>query len=200
MLKSLSGTFITGLITILPVALTIYLLYWLAISAETILGDVIKLVLPKHLYWPGMGVVAGVIVIFVIGLLMHAYVVQRLFSRGEQVLYHLPLIKSIYRAFRDFLNFFSPEQKKEFDQVVSVALGNGMTVVGFVTQPREERLPAELQQKGCVLVYIPMSYMIGGFTVLMPSEVVKPLDMPMDEAMRFTLTAGITGKNDANRR
>lgn len=196
MLKSLSGTFITGLITILPVTLTIYLFYWLAISAETILGNMIKWVLPNHLYWPGMGVIAGLVVVFFTGLLMHAYVVQRLFSRGEQVLYHLPLIKSIYRAIRDFFNFFSPKQEKEFDQVVSVALGNGMTVLGFVTQAREERLPPGLRRSGCILVYIPMSYMIGGFTVLIPRSDIVALDMSMDEAMRFTLTAGITGKSD----
>ena len=113
MFKSLSGTFITGLITLLPVALTVYLLYWLAITAETLLGNMIKWALPQHLYWPGMGVVAGVIVVFAVGLLMHAYVVQRLFSRGEEVLFHLPLIKSVYRAMRDFFDFFSSKKKQE---------------------------------------------------------------------------------------
>ena len=95
MLKSISKTLLTGFVTILPVVLTLYLFYWLAVSAESVLGRLIQLMLPNHLYWPGMGVVAGLAVVFAVGLLMHAYVVQRLFAKGEQVLYHLPLIKTI---------------------------------------------------------------------------------------------------------
>ena len=102
MMKSLSKTFLTGLITILPVFLTAYLLYWLAVSAESWLGNPIRMALPAHWYWPGMGLVAGLGVVFVVGLLMHAYVVQRLFAMAEEMLYHVPLIKSVYRAIRDF--------------------------------------------------------------------------------------------------
>ena len=47
-----------------------------------------------------------------------------------------------------------------------------------------------------VLVYLPMSYMVGGYTVLIPRSELRPLKMSMEEAMRFVLTAGITGKND----
>ena len=111
MVKSMSKTFLTGLITILPVALTLYLLYWLVVSAETALGNVIRLVLPEDLYWPGMGTIAGLLVVFLVGVLMHAYVVQRLFAWGEQVLYHVPVIKIVYRSIRDFLDYFSPSQK-----------------------------------------------------------------------------------------
>jgi uncharacterized membrane protein len=193
MLKSLGRTLLTGLITILPVVLTLYLLYWLAVSAETVLGKMIRLVLPEGMYWPGMGVIAGVAVTLVVGLLMHAYVVQRVFDKGEQLLYRVPLIKSVYRAMRDLFGFFLPTRKKEFEQVVSVSLANGMQVIGFVTQAVPERMPADFRSEGGVLVYVPMSYMIGGFTVLMPRSAVRPLHMNMEEAMRFVLTAGITG-------
>ncbi|MDH5470579.1 MAG: hypothetical protein OEX75_08300, partial [Gammaproteobacteria bacterium] len=46
-----------------------------------------------------------------------------------------------------------------------------------------------------VLVYLPLSYMIGGYAVLMPRSAIRPVDMSMEEAMRFTLTAGVTGGN-----
>ena len=194
MLKSMSKTFFTGLITILPIVLTLYLLYWLVVSAETALGNTIRLLLPEDLYWPGMGTIAGLLVVFLVGLLMHAYVVQRLFAWGEQVLYHVPVIKTVYRSIRDFLNYFSPARKDEFQQVVSVSIGDtGMQVIGFVTQAAPERLPEGFRGEGSVLVYIPLSYMIGGYAVLMPRSAVRPLDMSMEEAMRFTLTAGVTG-------
>ena len=194
MLKSISKTLLTGFITLLPVVLTLYLLYWLAVSTESVLGRLIQLMLPQQLYWPGMGVIAGLAVVFAVGLLMHAYVVQRLFAKGEQILYHLPLIKSVYRAIRDFFEYFSPAREKEFEQVVAVTFGDtGMQVIGFVTQALPENMPQDFREKDSVLVYLPLSYMIGGYAVLVPCSAVRPLDMNMEEAMRFTLTAGVTG-------
>lgn len=193
MFKSISKTFLTGLITILPIVLTVYLLYWLVVSTETALGSVLRLVLPEEMYRPGMGSVAGLLLIFFIGLLMHAYVVRRLFAWGEQILYRLPIIKSLYRSIRDFFDYFSPD-KREFKQVVSVSFGEtGMEVIGFVTQSVTERLPEDFRGDDNILVYLPLSYMIGGYAVLMPRSAVRPLAMSMEEAMRFTLTAGVTG-------
>ena len=196
MLKSISKTFLTGLITILPVVLTLYLLYWMVVSAETALGGAIRLVLPEDLYWPGMGTIAGLLVVFLVGVLMHAYVVQRLFAWAEEVLYHVPVIKTVYRSIRDFFDYFSPARKDEFQQVVAVSIGEtGMQVIGFVTQAAPERMPEGFRGDDSVLVYMPLSYMIGGYVVLMPRSAVRPLDMSMEEAMRFTLTAGVTGTN-----
>jgi uncharacterized membrane protein len=196
-MKFFGRNILTGLVTILPVVLTLYLLYWLAISAETALGGLIRLILPDVLYWPGMGVIAGMGVIFLIGLLMHAYFVQRLFSIAEQVLYKMPLVRSIYGAISDFFNYFSPRKQRDFEQVVAVTMGEtDLETIGFVTQADPDQLPAGIQQEGeeqRVLVYLPMSYMIGGYAVLVPLSRVRPLSMSMEEAMRFTLTAGVTG-------
>lgn len=194
MLKFIGKNIITGLIAMLPVVLTLYLLYWLAISAESVLGDLIRIWLPDTAYRPGMGVFAGMLAAFVVGLLMHAYIVKRLFEKGESLLYHTPLIKSIYPALRDFLNYFSPERRKDFDQVVAVTLGDtGIQVIGFVTQANQNLMPKDFRDEDSVLVYLPLSYMIGGYTALIPRSAVRPVDMNMEAAMRFTLTAGVTG-------
>jgi uncharacterized membrane protein len=198
MLKTISKTFFTGLITILPIVLTLYLLYWFVVSAESALGSVIRLVLPENFYWPGMGTIAGLGVVFLVGLLMNAYVVRLLFAWGEQILYHVPLVKSIYRSIRDFFNYFSPHKEKEFQQVVAVSIGDtGMQVIGFISQAIPERLPEGFRGEDNILVYLPLSYMIGGYAVLMPRSAVRPLDMSMEEAMRFTLSAGVTGTTGA---
>ena len=194
MLKFMSKHILTGLMTILPVVLTLYLFYWIALTVETMLGNMIRLWLPENLYWPGMGLLAGLLVTFSVGLLMHAYVAQVLFAMGEKILYHTPVIKSIYAAISDFLKYFSPSTKKEFDQVVAVTLGdNGIQVIGFVTQANPESLPEDLRAADSVLVYLPLSYMIGGYAVLVPRSAIRPVGMSMEEAMRFTLTAGVTG-------
>lgn len=193
-MKFIGRNILTGLVAILPVFLTLYLLYWFAVTAETALGKMIRVVLPDDLYWPGMGLAATLLAVFLLGLLMHAYVFRRLFARAEQLLYHMPLIKTVYSAIRDFFNYFSPTSKREFEQVVSVSIGDtGMQVIGFVTQAVSEQLPEDFRGEDSVLVYLPLSYMIGGYAVLMPRSAVRPLNMNMEEAMRFTLTAGVTG-------
>jgi uncharacterized membrane protein len=194
MFKTISKILLTGFVTLLPIVLTIYLLYWLAVSSEQVLGGALQFMLPDATYFPGLGMIAGLIVVFIVGLMMNAYMVRQLFSLGEQVLYRLPLIKTVYRAFRDFFDFFSPK-KEQFGQVVAVSF-NGIELVGFVTQENPQRLPESFRDRNSVLVYLPMSYMVGGYTVLIPRSELRPLKMSMEEAMRFVLTAGITGKND----
>lgn len=202
MMKTIGKYILTGLITMLPVILTLYLLYWLAVSAETLLGELI----PHELYLPGVGVATALLAAFTVGVLMHSQPVQRLFARGERIFYRLPLVKSVYSSIRDFLDYFSPARKKDFQQVVAVTLGDSdIRLIGFVTQASPSQLPEALQDTDSVLVYLPMSYMIGGYAVLVSRTAIQPLNISMEEAMRFVLTAGVTGMpardpSDARRR
>lgn len=193
MLKSISTTLLTGFITLVPIVLTAYLLYWLAISSEEVMGQALRWAAPEVDYFPGLGTIVGLFLMFVVGLLMKAVLVRQAFALGEGILYRLPIIKTIYRAIRDLFDFFSPK-KEGFGRVVIVNF-NGMEVIGFVTQEDRERLPEAFRDRDSVLVYLPMSYMIGGYTLLVPRKDIKPCKMSMDEAMRFVLTAGITGKD-----
>ena len=192
MFNYFSKTLITGFFTLLPVVLTIYLLYWIAIASEEVMGNALRYVLRDDFYFPGLGMLVGVVVIFIVGLMMNAYLVRKLFGFGEQILYRVPLVNSIYRAFRDLFDFLSPD-KESLGQVVAVTFNN-MELVGFVTQEDPIRMPPSFRDRGCVLVYLPMSYMIGGYTILVPRDELRPLKMTREEAMRFVLTAGITGK------
>lgn len=194
MLKSIGRYTLVGLITILPVALTLYLLLWLVVSTESLLANVVRSAMPEEWYLPGMGVATGLVLAFSVGLLMRTFLARRLLAWGERILYRLPLIKSVYLSLRDLMDYFSPDKKKEFEQVVAVTLGEtGMQLIGFVTQTGPDRLPEEFGRHDSVLVYFPMSYMIGGYAVLTPRSAVRPLNMSMEDAMRFILTAGMTG-------
>jgi uncharacterized membrane protein len=193
MFKSISKTLLTGFITLLPIVFTVYLLYWLAVSSEEVMGSALRWALPDATYFPGLGMFAGLVVVFIVGLMMKAILVRQLFSFGEQILFKLPLIKTVYRAMRDLFDFFSPK-KEGLGQVVAVTY-NGLEMIGFITQTDQQRLPESFREQDKVLVFLPMSYMIGGFTVFIAREHVRPLKMSMEEAMRFALTAGITGKD-----
>lgn len=192
-MKHLTRTFLTGLVTVLPVVATVYLLVWLAVTAESLLGGLMRLVLPQALYRPGLGVALGVVVVFLIGLAMRTWVARKVFAWAEGVLFRLPLVKSVYGALRDFFAFLTASKEQGLQQVVLVRLGDtDLRLVGFLTRSDLSDLPAGLGDPGRVAVYLPMSYQIGGYTVLAPREAVQPVAMPLEQAMRFALTAGLS--------
>jgi uncharacterized membrane protein len=181
-----------GLAAVLPVSLTLYLIYWLGTSIERVLRPAILWVVPESYYLPGMGLAAGLVLLFFIGLLVNAWIVQRLLHLGELLLEKIPLIKSIYGALRDFMSYFSAsEQRRDLKQVVMVTLGN-TRLLGFVTQERVRDLPGASLPEDVVAVYLPMSYQIGGYTLYVPRSALQPVDLSIEEAMRRVLTAGLS--------
>jgi uncharacterized membrane protein len=189
--RRLNKIILTGLIAVMPIAATFYLLVWLMTAAEDVLGGVLKFSLPEGWYWPGMGVAAGVVMIFLIGLVMENFFARKVVEKVESLIYRVPLIKSIYRAVRDFLTFLSQGKNRDPRQVVMVRVGQtDIKLVGFVTRNDLSLFGAGLDD-GRVAVYLPMSYQIGGYTALVPLSAVEPLDVPLEKAMQFVMTAGI---------
>ncbi len=188
-------TMVQGLLAMLPAVLTIYILFWLGSTAETFLGGIIQVVLPPGWYWPGMGLIAGLGVAFGVGLLLRGWLMRRTLAWGEALLNRIPLVKTVYGSVKDLTGFFSGEKDRQFGQVVTVEIQNGdvpMRLIGFVTRTDFAGLPAGLGGDDMVAVYLPMSYQIGGYTLIVPRRAVRPLAMSKQQAMRFTLTAGMS--------
>lgn len=195
-MKSLSKIFLSGLAAILPMAITMYILYWLGSGAEERLGGLIQLVVPQHYYWTGMGLIAGLLLVFAIGLLLNALVIRNLFVWSEEWLAKVPLVKTLYGSIRDLMKFVSNSKGKQMGQVVTVKIGEpDIMVLGFLTNGNISFIDKTLRPD-LVAVYLPLSYQIGGYTILVPRSAVKPAELPMNEAMRFAITAGmLTGEN-----
>jgi len=193
-LKHVTATFLRGLVTLLPVILTVYVLYWLAVTAEALLGRPLKLIVPDWMYRPGLGLLAGVVLVFVVGLVMELYVARRLWAMLERGLLRVPVVKSVYGAIKDFAGFISTSSKqRSMGQVVRVRIADDMHLVGFVTREDFTAMAPGLGGPGAIAVYLPMSYQIGGYTVLLPRRLVEPIDMSVEEALRFAVTAGMGG-------
>ena len=196
-MKSLSKIFLSGLAAILPMAITMYILYWLGSGAEERLGGLIQLVVPQQYYWTGMGLIAGLALVFAIGLLLNALVIRNLFVWSEEWLAKVPLVKTLYGSIRDLMKFVSGSKGKQMGQVVTVKIGEpDILVLGFLTNGNISFIDKTLRPD-LVAVYLPLSYQIGGHTILVPRSVVKPAKLPLNEAMRFAITAGmLTGWKD----
>ncbi len=196
-MKTLGNIFLKGLVATVPISLTVYIIYWLSTSIESLLGGVLKRFLPDEYYWPGLGVITGLLLIFVIGLLVNAWLIRHLFQYSEKLLLSTPLIKTIHGAIKDLMSFLSSSRNKNSGQKVVTAKFGQAQLIGFVTYQEAQKL---LKQDGpeLIAVYFPLSYQIGGYTLFLPPSKVTPLDMSAEDAMRLVLTAGLSTNNKEN--
>jgi uncharacterized membrane protein len=198
-MNALGKLFLKGLAVVIPVALTLAILWWMAAGAERLMGATLKLTLPEGWYVPGMGLVSGLVLITLIGLLSHVLIFQKLFNLGDAIFNRLPLVKTIYTAIKDFIGYLNPDKDNAMSKVVMVQLpGQSFQLIGFVTREQFDDLPFTPAAEDPVAVYIPKSYKIGGYTLFLPRSALTPLDIPFETAMRLVLTGGISQKREGN--
>lgn len=189
-MKTVGRLLAKGLFTILPIVLTVYFIYWLGVTTESLLSGPLKLWLPAEIYIPGMGLIAGFVVLIVVGLLVNAYVIRRVITFSESLILRIPVVKTVYSAVRDLTGLMKVGEKgNELQRVVMVQFGPGK-VIGFVTQ-ENATLPGLGTDDELVAVYMPMSYQIGGYTLYLPRDRIEPTDLTVEAAMRIVLTGGI---------
>ncbi|MFO7593580.1 MAG: DUF502 domain-containing protein [Pseudomonadota bacterium] len=191
-MRAVRGILLKGLAAVLPVGLTVYIVYWLGVSVERLFHPIITSTgISEEHYIPGMGVLTGFLLLFLVGLVVNAWIVRRMFQFGEDLLERIPLIKSVYGALRDFMDYFSTaDQRSELEQVVLVKIGEAR-LLGFLTAENLEDLPLSLSEDDNVAVYLPLSYQIGGYTIYIPRSNIEPVNMDFEYAMRHVLTAGL---------
>ena len=191
-MRKIWNTMLKGLVAILPIGLTVYLVYWLAVTAERVFSGTIKLLIPEGAYWPGLGLVTGLLVLYLIGLVVNAYFVSRVLRVSDRLFARIPVVKTIYLTIRDFMRFFpSSGQGSDLKRVVLVPFGPGK-VIGFVTAESSAALGLGGRAEA-VAVYLPMSYMVGGYTVFLPRELIEPTSLSVEAGMRIALMGGVQG-------
>ena len=184
----------SGLISFLPIAVTIYIVYAGVTIVENLLGRFIIRVLPEDYYIPGYGFLATLIIIFLLGLLLNNFVTAGILNRLQEKLTEIPLVKVVYSPLRDLMNLFSKGAGDgAMKKVVFVQFDDGKEILGLVTREYFSDLLAHNIEisPGKVAVYIPMSYGLGGYTVLVDKSQIKPADIPVEKAMSLALTAWI---------
>jgi len=188
--KQLYQYFIRGLITALPLGLTVYFFYVFLSWSEDVAMQLIRPFIGGF-YVPGMGLLLGIIGIFLLGFLVSQPTARKLLSWVELPFTNLPVVKSIYSSLKEFADYFSPQRSRSAQQTVVILRlpGSDIEVVGLVTRQRVDDLPAGFLQGDRVAVYLPMGYMIGGYTVFVPRDWVQPINVSVEEAMRASMFA-----------
>ncbi len=193
MLRKIRNALVRGLVVVLPIALTVWLLWWLGSSTEALLHQLIVVFLPAEYYRPGMGIAAALVLLIGAGVLVNAFIVRRMLAAWEALMERIPIVKSIYGAVRDFVQILpAGGGRSELKRVVLARIGEA-SAIGFVTRDDARDMAPGAGVEGQIAVYFPMSYQIGGYTLLLPRSRIEPLDIPIETAMRLVLTGGMSG-------
>jgi uncharacterized membrane protein len=182
--------FVNGIITIVPIGLVIYVIVQVFQFLDNLLGRFLRQEMKSYI--PGLGLLLSVILITCTGVLATNYVSRRVFDLADEILKKIPFVKSLYTIVKETIQSLVGE-KRSFSQVVSITLpGTSMKMIGFLTAEDAAALTDTFS--GYVAVYVPQSFQMAGITVLVPREDVEVLPVTAEEAMRFILSAGMTGR------
>ena len=179
--------FFRGLAAILPITGTIYLIFWLFTSIESISNSAIIRIFGPRISIPGLGILSFIAVIYFTGLLLGLVPFQRLLNKIQSPFRNIPLVKSIYSALEDLLHFFDKSKNgQDQGRVVRVKMGE-MYLMGLLTS-RNTKLKVESSEELCA-VYVPVSYQIGGYTIFVTRDKIEYSDMSVEELMKSAITA-----------
>lgn len=185
--------FVRGLITLAPLAITLAIVIWLFNFIEKVFSQIfIDIAGPKY-YIPGMGVLIAIILIFLVGMLMGNWMSKKIYGAFEKLLQKMPLVKTLYRSILDLMSFFKNDQTQTNGKVVMVNF-HGAKILGLVSREAFADLPNGIGKTGEVAVFLPMSYQIGGVTVIVPKSMIEPVQMTIEQGLRFAATAGMPGE------
>jgi uncharacterized membrane protein len=185
----LKGRFIAGLFVVIPIGITIFILKFLFNFTDGILGsyldNLFSILTGQELHFPGLGIITGLVVIYLAGLLATNVLGTQLLKLGDDLMSRIPLVKSIYSSSKQLTKVFR-EGKSSYRRAVFVEWPRaGVKAVGFVT--------AEVERNGerLVVVYVPtMPNPTSGFALFFREEDVVDSGMSVEEAVKFVVSGG----------
>lgn len=191
-MKKLLNYFFQGLLVVVPISVTLVVIYKIIIWVDGLLPFQIPVRLPGigEINIPGLGIITIVIGVTIFGYLAKFFVANPFFVLLERMLERTPLLKVIYSSVKDLIEAFVGE-KKRFNQPVLVTVSKepGIQRIGFVTQ-NDLTVMGLSDQK--LAVYLPFSYGFNGQLVIVPAENVEKINASGTEMMKFVISGGVT--------
>jgi uncharacterized membrane protein len=182
--------FITGLIVILPIAVTINVLVWLFWTLDGFLGWLFTLWYGQPT--PGVGLVAMLATILIAGALATNVLGRRIVGWFDRLVLRIPLARSIYSATKQLSDNILAQRGASFQRPVLVEWPRrGLYTVGFVTGETGGRVQEIAGQRVLNVFVISTPNPTSGFVMLVPSDQVHPLDMSVEDALKLVMSGGI---------
>ncbi|MBP7089037.1 MAG: DUF502 domain-containing protein [Candidatus Omnitrophica bacterium] len=185
--------FITGLAALIPLVITVYVIYGLFRFADGILGRIINKFLQQYLGYqiPGLGIAIALLIVFLLGSLIHLSR-MKLFRWLEKIFFRIPLVNKIYFPIKRIVDFlFFPPQKNFRSAVLIEYPRQGLYSLGFITNESSKIFEDKLKKK-LYNIYIPSTPSpLSGFVVIVEEKDIIFLNIGVDEAIKLVVSGGL---------
>lgn len=194
MRKKIAGLFkayfVTGLLVLLPLALTFWILTIIIQRLERLIGDPIQRYL--DIYIPGMGIILLICLILLVGIFAKNFIGKKLGKLGEKILNKIPLVRNVYTWIKDLINTIFRQGTSNFRGVVLVEYPRRDAYsLGFITGDARGEVQ-RICDKKLVYVFVPTTpNPTSGFFILFPEKDVTYMKMTVEEGMKMIISAGI---------
>jgi len=185
--QALRRYFVTGLATLFPVTVTVFLVWQIFKFADGQLGSLFRVQIP------GLGIIATLLTIFLVGVLSVHFFGRVLFQTVEIGLGRLPFVRKIYPAVKQLAQFLFSEEsgKAAFRRVVLVPYPRpGTYSIAFVTNETQTTATGKPQTLVTCLIPNPPSPFTGPI-IFVPKEDAVPLSMTVEQAVKLIVSGGV---------
>lgn len=190
MFRFLIRTFLKGASVLIPILVSVWVLYAVVRAVEQAARKMLS-ALGLEFYFPGLGVLLTLGLMLGFGLLMYPWLTRKIVDWLERQLRRIPIFKTVYSPLKDMMSMMSGDISEKLGKPVFVKLPNSdVETLGFITR-RPSDADSQLPD-GCLLVYVQMSYQLGGFTFIVPENTVRDSGLSVEEGIRWALTAGLS--------
>lgn len=199
MIAQIRKYFVAGLLTILPLALSVYILFILFKLVDNILGRYLNVYLKSILgfYVPGLGLILFITIIFLFGILsIHLFGAHLHLFLGR-ALARFPILRYIYPSVKKIFEFIFSDSSLGFKKVALVEYpSKGLWSIGFIANDGFTEAETKIGKK-FYNVYVPSSpNPTTGYFLIVPKDAVTILDIGVKEAMRLIMSGGLLNPAD----
>ena len=185
MFQQIKRHLIAGVLAIVPIALTFWILRFLFRILDSFTAPILRNI---GIEIPGLGIILTLLFIFLLGLLITNVLGRTIFNWGEKVLNKLPLVNTIYNAVKQITNAFSGKSMKDFKQVIFIQYPRkGLWTMCFVTNQSKNESGDEFYHVFVPTTPNPTS---GVFIVIPQKDAVHP-DISVEEGLKSIISGGI---------
>lgn len=196
----LKNYFLTGLLVILPIFITGYVIWFLIKAMDTFLKYIPAKYLPEtyiNIYVPGLGLILVVVLILVVGVLTRNIAGRKVLQFWDNLVDRIPLARILYSSVKQLLQAFFFQNSDAFQRVALVEYPRrGIYVLGFITGECRGEAQEKINQK-MINVFIPTTpNPTSGFYILVPEGDLTVLDMSVEDAFKLLISGGLVSPNE----
>ena len=196
-ISKLRNYFITGVLVLIPIGVTVYLTLFFIKVFSKILPQEIN---PNHYLpysIPGLEIIISIIVITVVGLLSLSFLGKKLVKLVNDIFKKIPFLRTVYSAIGQMTQSFAQSRKSKKKSVVLVEYPRkGSWAVGFATQENTGEI-ASKTNKNLINVFVPTTpNPTSGFLLMFPKDEIIYLDMSFEDASKFIVSAGTSNPKE----